>query len=128
MPQVVAQGHGLGQVLIQPQCPGDGPGDLAHLKGVGQPGAVMIPLRGEEHLGFLLQAAKRLAVQNAVPVPLILGAQRAGLLRPPPAPAVRLMGRPRGQNAFFDAQSLFPDGHAALPPLIYNKVKQKLPL
>ena len=28
MPQVVAQGDGLGQILVQPQRPGDGAGDL----------------------------------------------------------------------------------------------------
>ena len=29
--QVVAQGDGLGKVLIEPQSPGDGPGDAGHL-------------------------------------------------------------------------------------------------
>ena len=45
MPQVVGQTDGLGQVLVQPQGPGDGSGDLGHLQGMGEPGAVVIPFR-----------------------------------------------------------------------------------
>ena len=43
--QVVAQGDGLGQVLVQPQGPRDGPGDAGDLQGVGHAGAVVVPLR-----------------------------------------------------------------------------------
>ena len=49
MPQVVPQGDGLHQLLVEPQCLCDGAGVLGDLQGMGQTGAVMIPLRGEEY-------------------------------------------------------------------------------
>ena len=58
--QVVAERDGLGEVLVQPQRPGDGPGDAGHLQGVRQPGAVVVALRGDEHLGLVLQPAEDL--------------------------------------------------------------------
>ena len=73
MPQVMAQGDGLGQVLVQAQGPGNGAGNLGHLQRVGQSGAVMVPFRREKDLGFLLQPPKRLAVDDPVPVPLEAG-------------------------------------------------------
>ena len=52
--QIVAQGDGLGQVLVQGQGPGDGPGDTIDLQGVGHAGAVVVSLGQEEHLGLVL--------------------------------------------------------------------------
>ena len=49
--QVVAEGDGLGQVLVQVQRPGDGPGDLAHFEGVGQARPVMVASRRDETPG-----------------------------------------------------------------------------
>ena len=43
MPQIMPQGNGFGQILVQAQRPGNGAGNLIHLQRVGQPGAVMIP-------------------------------------------------------------------------------------
>ena len=43
--KVVGEADGLGQVLVEPQRPGDGAGDLADLQRVGEPGAVVVPLR-----------------------------------------------------------------------------------
>ena len=42
--QVVGQGGGLGEVLVESQPPGHGPGDAGHLQRMGHPGAVVIPL------------------------------------------------------------------------------------
>ena len=42
VPQVVGQGHRLGQILVEAQGPGDGAGDLGHLQGVGEAGAVVV--------------------------------------------------------------------------------------
>ena len=53
MAQVVAQGDGLGQILVQPQGASDGAGDLRDLQRVGQPGAVMVPLGRKKDLGVL---------------------------------------------------------------------------
>ena len=43
--QIVPQRDGLGQILVEPQRPGDGAGDARHLEGVRQPGAVVVALR-----------------------------------------------------------------------------------
>ena len=58
MAQVVGQGHGLGQVGVQPQRMGQRAGDLGHLQTVGQAGAVVVAFVGDEDLGLALQAAK----------------------------------------------------------------------
>ncbi len=52
--QVVGQGNGLGKVLVKPQGPGNGAGNLGDLQGVGEPGAVVVSLGREENLGFVL--------------------------------------------------------------------------
>ena len=65
VPQVMPQGDGLGQVLVEAQGAGDGAGDLRHLQRVGQPGAVMVALRREKDLSLLLEPAERLAVDDA---------------------------------------------------------------
>ena len=43
--QVVAQGNGLGQVLVQAQSPGDGSGDGGDLEGMRQPRPVVVAVR-----------------------------------------------------------------------------------
>ena len=58
VPQIVAQGNGLGQALIEPECLGNGPGNLGNLKGMGQARPVVIPFRREKHLGLMLKPAK----------------------------------------------------------------------
>ena len=59
-PEVVPEGHGLGEVLIEPEGPGDGAGYLAYFKHVGEACAVVVPLGREEHLGLVLEAAEGL--------------------------------------------------------------------
>ncbi len=54
VPQIMGQGHRLRQILVQPQSPCNGAGNLGNLQRVGKPGAVVIPLWGEEHLGLVL--------------------------------------------------------------------------
>ena len=41
--QIVAQRRRLGEILVEPQGPGHGPGDAGHLQRVGHAGAVVIP-------------------------------------------------------------------------------------
>ena len=75
MPQVVPQGDGFRQVLVEAQRPRDGAGHLLYLQGVGQAGAEMVALRCDEDLGLELQPPEALGVQDAVAVPLVIRAQ-----------------------------------------------------
>ena len=96
--KVVGEADGLGQVLIEPQRPGDGAGDLGDFQRVGQAGAVEVALRREEDLRFLLEPPERLAVEHPVTVPLEHRADGVLFLRPLPAPACIAERRPRGQR------------------------------
>jgi hypothetical protein len=71
--EVVAQRDRLGEVLVQAERTGGGPGDLAHLERVGEPDAVVITFGGEEHLRLVLQATERLRMHDAVAVSLEAG-------------------------------------------------------
>ena len=88
VPQIVPQGDGLRQILVEPQGPGHRPRKPRHLQGVGQAGAVVIPLRLEEDLGLVLEAAKGLGVGDPVNIPLEAGANVALRFRVQPTPAV----------------------------------------
>ena len=114
--QIVAQGDGLGQVLVQRQPPGDGPGNAADLQGVGHPGTVVVPLRLEEHLGLVLQPPEGLAVDDAVCVHLEAGAHAAGLLRPRPAPGLLRQAGAGGQCLPLPLFSLLSQRHGPSCP------------
>ena len=75
--EVVAEPDGLAQVLVERQRAGHGPRDLGHLERVGQPRAVVVAGGRHEHLGLVLEAAKRLAVDDPVAVALKRRAQAA---------------------------------------------------
>ncbi len=100
MAEVVAQGDGLGQVLVQVQGAGDGAGDLAQFQGVGQARAVMVAFGRDEHLGLVLQAAERLGVQDAVAIALERRAHRRRFFRPLAAAVAAARG-PRVQGIVF---------------------------
>ena len=70
MADVVTQGQDFAQIVVQAESGGDGASDLADLQGVGQPVPEVIGIVGIEDLGLLVQTAKRLGVNDAVPVPL----------------------------------------------------------
>jgi hypothetical protein len=70
MTEIMAQGYRLREVLVEPESPGDGAGDLHHLQRVCQPGAEMIPIRRDEYLGLVHQTPKCLGVYYAVTVTL----------------------------------------------------------
>ena len=70
--QIVAKGYGLCQRLIEPQRPGYGPGNLGYLQRMSKPGSVVIPLRIQKYLGLVLHPAECLAVEDPIPIPLIL--------------------------------------------------------
>ena len=109
--QIVAQSGGLGQVLVEPQPPGDGPGDAGDLQRVGHAGTVVVALRLQKYLGLVLEPAERFAVYDAVNVPLKAGAHFAGGDRPLPAPALSGQTGPRRQSGLFQLLGALPDGH-----------------
>lgn len=70
----MGEGDGLGEILVEAEGAGDGPGDLGHLQGVGEAGAVVVPGPAREDLGLVLQAAEGGGVEDPVPVLLVRGA------------------------------------------------------
>ena len=81
MTQIMPQCNGLGQVFVKPQGPSNRARNLRYLQRMGQPGPVMIPFGKKEYLRLLLQPAKRLAVEDPVPVPLEDGTDIAFFFR-----------------------------------------------
>ena len=76
MAEVVGQGDGLDQVLVQAQGAADGAGDLGDLERVGKPSSVVVAVWVDEDLGFVLEAAEACGVEDAVAVALVTGAHR----------------------------------------------------
>ena len=77
MAEVVAQPDRLGQVLVQPQRPRDGARDPGGLERVGEPRAVVVALRVDEHLRLVLEPPEGLRVDDPVAVALERRAQAA---------------------------------------------------
>ena len=120
MAQIMSIGSGFGQVLIELQPPGNGPGDPHHLDGMGHAGAVMVSLRLEKYLRLVHQAPERLGVDDAVDIPLKAGAHRTGLHRPFPAFGVRRQTGIGGQKAPFLFLAPFSLGQPPPPPLVFS--------
>ena len=99
--EVVGERHRLGQILVEAERARRGTGDLRDLERVGEPGAEMIALVADEHLGLVLEAPERGAVDDPVAVALEGAAQRLlGLEMAPPPASLRIAGigcqRPAG--------------------------------
>ena len=77
MAEIVRQRQRLGEILVAAQRARQRAGDLRHLDRVGQPGAVMIALMRDEHLGLVLQPAEGGRMDDAVAVALERRAGRA---------------------------------------------------
>ena len=73
MAQIMTQRDGFRQILIEPQRTGNGAGNAADLNGVGHAGAIVVTFGAKKHLGFVHQATKCFAVDDAVCIPLITG-------------------------------------------------------
>ena len=71
VPEVVPQGEGLAQGLVQPQGSADAARDLTDLEAVGEARAVVVTLLVEEDLGLVHQAPERRGVRDPVAVALV---------------------------------------------------------
>jgi len=96
---IMGQAQRLGQILVQPQRPGDHPADLRYLKAVGQADAVMVAIGRDEHLGLVAQAPEGDRMDDPVAVALEIAARAAGertldrKLTPPAAGGIGGVGR-----------------------------------
>ena len=70
MTEVVGEGDGFGEVLVEAERARHGSSDAGDLDGVGHPRAVMVAAAVEEDLGLVFEAAERAAVDDAVAVAL----------------------------------------------------------
>lgn len=95
MPQIMPQGNGLNQIIIQPQGLRNGSGSLRNFQGMGQTVPVVVALRRQKDLGLILQSPKGLTVQDPVTVPLVDCPDITLLLITIPSPAVPAVGSVR---------------------------------
>ena len=95
--EVVRQGDGLGELLVEPECARSGARELARLERVRQPVAVMVALVGHEDLGLVLEPAEGARVHDAVAIALERGAVRVLRLRKDPPPRSGAPGRAGGE-------------------------------
>ena len=75
--EVVGEGQGFGQILVQRQVAAQGAGDLGDFEAVGEARAVVIALVIDEDLGFVFQPAEGGRMDDAVPVALVATAHGA---------------------------------------------------
>lgn len=74
MPQVVREGDGFGEVLIELERAGNAAGDGGDFHRVGEPGAEVITRAVEKDLSLVLQPAKSTRVDDPVAIALIFSA------------------------------------------------------
>jgi hypothetical protein len=86
MAKIVSQSDRFRQILVQPQSARDVSADRGHFHGVGQACPQVVAGSVEKDLRLILESAKGARVNDAVTVPLILGAKfRRRLPMDPPA-------------------------------------------
>jgi len=128
MAEVMGQGQGLREILIEAELPGQRTGDLRHFERVAQAGAVMIAFVEHEYLGFVLQAAKCGGMDHPV---AIAPERAAGLARrlgeQPPAAAVGVAGKDRARSSHSDRHGvLSPKGLIPVPGAL-NYALRRIP-
>src|SRR6185503_10138568 len=111
--EIVSERDGLGQLLVQAQDLGDGARDLRDLERVRQPGAVVVARGCEEDLGFVLESAKGLAVDDAVTIALKGGADVVFELGAEAAARVGALGRLRREDLALAGFELLADARRA---------------
>ena len=94
--KVVGQAQRLGQILVEPQRARHRSPNLRDFDRMGQPNTEMVAVGGDEHLGFVAQAAEGDRVDDPVPIALEGVARTAravdALGEGPAARSVRLRG------------------------------------
>ena len=111
MADIVRQTQRFGQILVEPQGPGDDPADLRHFEAVRQANPVVIAVRRDEHLRLVAQPAEGDRMDDAVPIPL------EGTARSAPG-SIRLFGKlapAAGRGVGGIARALHRIGPYALP-------------
>ena len=111
VPEVVAKRNRFGQLLVQAQHLGDRPRDLRHLERVREARAVVIARRREEHLRLVLQPTERLAVNDAIAIPLKRGPHVVFPLGTEASPRVGAPSGLWGQRVALAGLELFADRH-----------------
>ena len=99
MAEVVRQRQRLGEVLVEAERARQRAGDLGDFQRVGEPGAVVVALVVDEHLGLVRQPPEGAGMDDAVAVAPEVVAGRACRLRPAPAPAGGRIGGINGSRA-----------------------------
>ncbi len=74
----MAEADCFGKIFVQVQGAGDGARDLGHFEGVSEAGDEVVSERGDEDLCLVFEAAKAVAVDDAVAVALEIGTDGAG--------------------------------------------------
>ena len=93
MPKVVRQSQGFSKIVIDAEGPADAAGDLGDLYRMGKTRPVIVPLMKYKNLGLMFQAAKRGAMNDAVPVALEMTSIGILRLRMETAATGRALGR-----------------------------------
>ncbi len=115
VPEVVAERDRLGQLLVKVQHLRDGARDLRDLERVGQPRAIVVARRREEHLRLVLEAPERLRVNHAIAIALEGWTDVVFGLGAEPATRVGRPGRLRRENLPLACFELLTDqGHARM--------------
>ena len=70
MAEIMAEGDRLDEVLVETECLTEGPGDLTDLQGMSETRTVVVSLRCDEDLRFMLEAAEGLTVDDTVTITL----------------------------------------------------------
>jgi hypothetical protein len=112
--EVVRQRHGFGEVAVEAQRLGDGARDLRGLHRVREPSPVVVALVVYEHLGLVLESAKRGAVDDPIAIALERHAKRVLGLAMDTASAGNAVHGVRRQQLALERRELFPAKHAGL--------------
>lgn len=70
VPKIVAEGDGLGEILVEAERTRDGSSNLGNLESVHEARPVVIPLWRKKHLRLVRKPAEALAMENPVAVAL----------------------------------------------------------
>src|SRR6185436_4425446 len=115
VPEVVPERDGLGELLVEAQHLGDRAGDLRHLERMRETGPIVIARRREEHLRLVFQPAERLAVDDAIAVPLKRRTDVVFSFWTQTPARVRAPGGLRREDVAFPLLELLADRHRPAP-------------